>query len=303
MKLKLSYGYPIPHPEAVQVIDYAFNIGDSAATSDVSTSPAWDYETPVSCLLRLEVDLHRLLTESGLISANDPAGYEPPRLAASLSWLATRTKQRGGSPRVELSPGINELAVTLPGEILGGTLKVNAVIALMESAAFTDDRLAPKALGTVLWTSDEFHLPLEGEGSRFTMTPVNFAQVGIQPKNAMWLVRISDNLEVPVTSGVRVLMNTSNKITVSMLENPASPDAEMWQKSLEAEVMTLMALHGSTVLTDFSGDPDFDAGSLGESLVALIDSLFPHDTYADLLADTPRVASTVKASVFNGRKA
>ena len=198
-------------------------------------------------------------------------------MAASLSWLATRTKQRGGSPRVELSPGINELAVTLPGEILGGTLKVNAVIALMESAAFTDDRLAPKALGTVLWTSDEFHLPLEGEGSRFTMTPVNFAQVGIQPKNAMWLVRISDNLEVPVTSGVRVLMNTSNKITVSMLENPASPDAEMWQKSLEAEVMTLMALHGSTVLTDFSGDPDFDAGSLGESLVALIDSLFPHE--------------------------
>lgn len=301
MKLKLSYGYPIPNPDAVTVLDYGFAIGEIAVVESTSQGPAWDYETPISCTVRLEADVRRLLAESGLATESDPAGYVPPRLACSLVWFSTKTKQRGSSTRSDLVDGVNELSLTVPGTLIGGTLTVTVVIALVEAAKFPDDRLAPKTLGSILWTSDEFVLPLEGEGSRFTMTPVNFSRAGIQPKDAMWLVRISDSLDLPVTSSVRVLVNTSNKLTVSMLENPNAPDGEMWQKSLESEVMTLMVLHGVAILAEAPADQDFDDGSLGESINALTESLFPGESYADLIAEAPRIASAVKAAVFNGK--
>lgn len=301
MKLKLSYGYPVPSADAANVTEYGFDIGDVAVMEGSDSGPAWDYETPISCSFRLEADIQRLLEESGLVTETDPEGYEPPRLACSLTWFATKTKQRGSSPRGELVDGVNELSLTLPGTLLGGNLVVTLIIALLEPARGLDNRLAPKALGTILWTSDKFVLPLEGEGSRFTMTPVNFTKTGIQPKDAMWLVRISDNLDLPVTTGVRVLVNTANKTTVSMLENPTTAEGEMWQKSLEAEIMTLLILHGVEMLADSPDDHDLEDGSLGESIVALMESLFPGESPRDLTAEVPRIASTVKASIFNGK--
>lgn len=302
MKRKLSYGYLLPSEDCAELIEYGFQIGEYAATGNAKSDQPWDYETSISSSVNISVDLDRMLRETGLLSDNDPAGYFPPKLGASLTWFSSATKLRGAGSVVEIKDGINELFTSLEGQYLGGILSVAVKIALLEETKLPEERIAPRNLGTIIWTSDELLLPLEGGGTRFTMTPIDFKKAGVQPPDAMWMVRLSDRLEAPVSAGVRVLVNTSNPITKKMLENPSNPEAEFWQKGLETEVMTLMVNHGVSLMDSSDFDSDFGQGSLGESIRALINSFFPQESLSDLAADAPRVSATIRASVFNAKE-
>lgn len=297
MKRKLSYGYPLPSDDSAEIESFSFAIGEIGVGDHNAQEPAWDYETPVSCSVTLDVDLPRILRESGLQTPNDAWDYEPPSLAVALSWSASATKIRGASSQRKLVNGINHLNVVLDGQVLGGVLTVSAVITLFEDAAFTDNRIAPRAQGNILWTSDELQLPLEGGGSRFTMTPVSFKEAGVEPVNAMWLVQLSDHMETPISSGVRVLVNVSNPITKSMLENPNSTEAEAWQRALETEVMTLLVHHGVSGIDQSDFDSPMEPSSLGEGIHAMMGSFFPGETPSDLVNELPRIAATIRSAV------
>lgn len=303
MKRKLSYGYPLPSENCAELIEYGFHIGEYAVTGNPKADQAWDYETPISSSVNISVDLNRMLREAGLVSDQDPAGYLPPKLGTALTWFSSATKLRGASPLMELKDGINELSISLEGQYLGGSLSLTAVIALLEDTNLPKERIVPRSFGTIIWTSDELLLPLEGDGARFTMTPIDFKKSGVQPSDAMWMVRLSDRLEAPVSTGVRVLINTSNSITEKMLENSSTPEAEFWQKELETDVMTLMINHGVSLMDAGDFESDFEQGTLGESIRALIDSFFPHESLSDLAADAPRVSATIRAAVFNAKDA
>lgn len=297
MKRKLSYGYPIPSENSAEIESFSFAIGDFVVEEHTHQEPAWDYETPVTCSVTLDVDLPRMLRESGLQTPDDTPDYSPPRLAAALIWSSSTTKIRGASSRRQLVDGINQLDVLVDGQVLGGVLTVYAVITLLDDAIFTDNRIAPRSQGNIIWTSDELQLPLEGGGSRFTMTPVAFDKAGIEPLNAMWLVQLSDNFEVPISSGVRVLVNISHPITKSVLENPNNSDGEAWRKALESEVMTLLVHHGVSGLDPADYDSPMEVGSLGEGIQALMGSFFPREKPSDLINELPRISATIRAAV------
>jgi len=301
MKRKLSYGYPLPGDDAAQIENFAFAIGDSIVGNENAESVAWDYETPITCTIDLNVDLGRILNESGLQKPNDPWDSDAVGLAVALSWASSATRIRGASSQQKLRDGQNLLEITLDGENLGGTLTVQAVITLAENVTFNDDRLAPTSEGMIIWSSDVLQLPLEGGGSRFTMTPVSFKEAGVEPLDAMWLVQLSDSLDIPISSGVRVLVNTSNPITKTMLETPNSAEANFWRKELETEVITLLIHHGVSMLQQDDFDSPMEPGSLGEGIQGLMNSYFPQETPTDLINELPRISATARAFVFNGK--
>jgi len=299
MQRKLSYGYPLPSDDAAQIENFTFAIGDTMIGDENAESVAWDYETPITCTVSLDVDLERILNESGLQTPIDPWDSDAVNLAVALSWASSATRIRGAGAQQKLRDGENLLEVTLDGQDLGGTLTVQAVITLAENLTFNDDRLAPTSEGMILWTSDDLQLPLEGGGSRFTMTPVSFKEAGVEPQDAMWLVQLSDSLDIPISSGVRVLVNTSNPITKTMLENPNTSEATFWRKELETEVITLLIHHGVSILQQDEFDSSMEPGSLGEGIQGLMNSYFPHETPTDLINELPRISATARAFVFN----
>lgn len=299
MKSKLSYGYPLPSQDAASIVDYSFSIGDVPISGDAFRDQPWDYESPVSCVFTIEADLQRVLSESGLVPKATAYSGDPPPVGIALTWFSTKTKLRGSSPIYDLIDGHNELSLEIEGGLLGGSLEITAVIALSDDVIIDPPRLAPKIRGTLLWTSDQVVLPLEGGGARLAMAPVNFKKSGITPRDALWLVNLSENLEIPVSSGVRVMINTAHPLTEKMLENPSTPEATMWQKEIETDLMTLMVNHGVRHIDPSSVDSDFDDGSLGQTITALISSLFPNESMEDLAGDPERVSATVRASVFN----
>lgn len=301
MKRKLSYGYLLPSDNAALIESFTFAIGDTIVGEDNAESVAWDYETPITCTVNLDVDLERILSESGLRTPDDPWDSDSVDLAVALSWTSSATKIRGAGSQQALLDGQNQLEVTLDGQELGGVLTVQAVIVLAENLTFNDDRLAPTSEGMILWNSDPLQLPLEGGGSRFTMTPVSFQDAGVEPLDAMWLVQLSDNLDIPISSGVRVLVNTSNPITKTMLETPNSSEANFWRKELETEVITLLIHHGVSTMQHDEFDSPMEPGSLGEGIQGLMNSYFPQETPSDLINELPRISATARAFVFNGK--
>lgn len=301
MKKQLSYGYPLPPVDAAEIEEHSFSIGEIELASDSTEGQAWDYESPVSCSVKLSVDLERILRGSGLAGPHVPTTAARPKIAAGLTWFSSATKLRGSGEQKILQNGENDLRVTVDGSELGGTFVVRAVIALMEDFEPAEGVLSPQSRGSILWTSDEIELPLEGRGARLSMTPLDFSKSGIEPTDAMWLVQLSDRLESPVASGIRILVNISNPVTRSMLENLSTPEAELWQKGLESNITTLLIHHGIANLdpADLHSDPEI--GSLEEAIRTSTAALFPHDSFEDLATDMPRVSATVRASVFSRR--
>lgn len=301
MKRKLSYGYPLPSEDAAQIDNFAFSIGDLFVGNGNDDGIAWDYETPITCTVSLNADLNRILQESGLRLPHDPWDEDAIKLDVALSWASSATKIRGAGSQKTLLDGENHLDLVLDGQELGGTLTVSAIITLAEDVTFNDNRIAPYTEGSILWTSDELQLPLEGGGSRFTLTPVSFKEAGVEPLDAMWLVQLTDHLETPISSGVRVLVNTSNPITKAMLENPNTPEAKFWYRGLQTEVITLLVHHGVSVMHQDEFDSTMEVGSLGEGIQGLMNSYFPNETPTDLMNELPRISATARAFVFNAK--
>lgn len=302
MKKQLSYGYPLPPEDAAVIEEFFFSIGDVELVPGSTDGQAWDYESPVSCSVTLSVDLERILRGCGLAGPSHPPTATRPRVSAGLTWFSSATKLRGSGEQKLLRDGENTLSVRVDGSELGGNFLVKAVIALMEDVEPIEGVLSPQTRGSILWSSEELELPLEGQGARLAMTPLDFAKAGIEPIDAMWLVQLSDRLEIPVASGVRVLVNTSHPVTRNMLENLSAPEAGFWQKELEADILTLLINHGGANLEPVDLETDAEIGSLEETIRNNAAALFPHDALEDLASEAPRVSATIRASIFNRKE-
>lgn len=299
MKSKLSYGYLLPSQNSASLVDFSFSIGDIAVVGSTSDEQPWDYESPVTCHFSINIDKEQILQESGLSDHADKLG-DRPLIGIVLSWFSTKTKLRGSSTPRPLSTGINELTLKIDGQLLGGSLIVNATIALLDNITHSSPSLAPRTRGTILWSSDKVVLPLEGSGPRLAMSPINFKKAGINPSDALWLVQISEHLDAPASSAIRILINTSNPITMKMLENPNTPESNNWQKEIETELLTLLINRGASQMETTT--VKYEEGSLGETISVLINALFPFASLSDLSGEPEWVAATVRASVFNRKE-
>lgn len=292
----VSFGYEHPSEDAISVDSVIFSIGEITITDDIESMPAWDYETPIHCKASCSLDLGSFTEQCGFdVTSRNPR----PKFGLQLVWTATKTRQKGHSEVRELLDGSNSVEFTVQGDRLGGTLQVRLEVSLISPGVPVADAVSPEVKGCRIWESDKYELDLEGEGSRFTVAPIDFKKAGIEPSNAMWRFEVANDLLSPAQTGIRAYINVGNKTSLRMLEKPSSAEAKMWKAFLNTEVIIqLLSLSDDVAEQEDLMHSEYYEGSLAESVVLLADILFPGEPLIDISRDATRLNSVAQAYVF-----
>ncbi|OFP29917.1 MULTISPECIES: hypothetical protein [Corynebacterium] len=301
MSNAISFGYQRPTSQCVEVIRLAIIVDDEEFNSETTSFPTWDYESTVSIVAEIDVDLERLAKESGYVSF--AAEEDFPVFSLLASWSSNKTKQRGSSPRQVLENGRNVIEHEIDNSLLGGELHSALQIDLLKPGVAFEDAVVATRPGSRLWASDVLRVRLEGNSAQMPLIPVNFTDARIVPQHAMWRIDISPDLLRPVQAGMQVYINTGHPLALRMLEKDSGKEKSLWNASLNADVITRMLLHadGLNEIEGLEDNPLFP-GSLAESVLNLAQALFPQTPFEDIPADPALVFATSQALAFKDIK-
>lgn len=294
--------YRCPDEGSVRPGPWTLRTGDVRnALPDVIAT--WDYQATLHLERRIEVDIEKVLEQTGL-------GEHAP-LALGVLWTANPSALRGAPARVPLRgrSGDVEVVVTasLDGRLLGGTLEIETAL-FLERALEKSPRPRAWRAGSVLWR-DTAKCRLQGDAPLFPIAVVDFSALGHDPR-APWFVEVGNDLDALALSSVQLLVNTRAEEVVEALENAADPSDH------HAAVLSAMYYDtGRTLLEsalsreDLQPGRDFEEETLGDVLSGLLVQLFPRYDLTALRRlrgqDPPRWASEVAAALalFSKRQA
>lgn len=294
---QISLGYMQPSDDFIAITNVIYKVGNEIVNPRWIEEIVWDYETPVMAEVKFEVNLQKLVEESGFIYRQENSGI----FTACLRWASSHTKQKGTGRSKIVVNGENSLDFHVPGERIGGTIHLYLSISLADSGIPLQGQVVAKEIGNRIWEKKLPSLPLEGVGSRFSMTTVNFKEELLSPPDAMWLIQIENDLFTPAQAGVRVLLNSNHKTTLAHLDKPDTKLAEIWESFLQAEIITQLLLTADPEdLSHWEEASEEDReGTLGESISIMHQAIFPDMSLEDINADVPGVFAKVQAFVFN----
>ena len=301
MSKAISFGYQRPSTQCFEVIRHAVIVDGEEFDSETTSFPTWDYESNVSIVAEVDVDLERLAKESGYVSF--AAEEDFPVFSLLASWSSNKTKQRGSSPRQVLKSGRNIIEHEIDNCLLGGELHSTLQIDLLKPGVAFEDAVVATRPGSRLWASDVLRVRLEGNSAQMPLIPVNFTDARIMPQNAMWRIDISPDLLRPVQAGLQVYINTGHPLALRMLEKETGKERGLWNAYLNADIITRMLLHagGLTEIEGLEDNPLFP-GSLAESILNLAQALFPQTPFEDIPTDPALVFATSQALAFKDIK-
>lgn len=237
--------------------------------------PDWDYRMDVHVRRTVRVDLDRARREAGLPS--DAA------LVLSAVWTSKGSHLSGPAQHVRLAEAgtaTAELDLCLSGADLGGLLLLDT--ALLLAAHRGDGRpSSPRRAGSVLW-SDRESLRLQGDAPQFPMAVIDFSRTSF-PDDAAWHLQIAGGLESATMGALLLLVNERNTVTATAFRNAARPRPvdRVVLSAVHADAARTMVEH-ALAHDDFTEDADFPDGSLGVTLLALFDRLFPGQSITDV---------------------
>lgn len=292
----ISRGFRTPDSDSVNVSFVNFRVGEQLVDSSFDEEIHWDYETPLSAEVGVDVDLDRFVSSAGF---DITTGLLDERFAAHLQWRSTKTNQQGSGYPSAVQRGSNHLSVDIPSELVGGVLELWVSIYLARDQRSDSQSVTAQIKGARLWESPRFKLPLEGIGSRLTMSTRDFKRDGLKPSDAMWKVEVEKDLHLPVELGLSVFINVGNSDGLLLLEKPASPKAKTLANWLDSEIRACMLLelllnNDPTMIATAS----FPEGSLGESMLDLLERCFPNSNILDI----PRNPSVLLAATHQFNK-
>lgn len=292
----ISRGFQVPEPDSVNVSFVNFRVGEQLVDSNFDEDIYWDYETSLSAEVGVDIDLERFVSSAGFDYVT--SSFDK-RFAAHLQWRSTKTNQQGSGYPVTVQSGQNHLSVEIPSELVGGVLELWVSIFLAQDQDNDEFSVTAQAKGSRLWESSKYKLPLEGIGSRLTMSTRDFKRDGLQPSNAMWKVEVEKDLHLPVELGLSVFINVGNPDGLLLLEKPASPKAKVLANWLDSEIRSCMLiellLNNDPVAIETT---DFSEGSLGEAMLTLVETCFPGSNILDI----PRDPSVLLAATHQFNK-
>ncbi|WP_219819997.1 hypothetical protein [Streptomyces sp. SM1] len=237
--------------------------------------PDWDYQMNLRVRRTVHVDQDRARRESGL----------PPDAALMLSaaWTATGSNLSGPAQQIRLS-GAEESPIEFDFRLrstdLGGLLLLDTALLLAER--WTDARpSSPRTAGSVLW-SDRRAVRLQGDAPQFPMAVIDFARTSF-PDNAAWHLQISGGLESATMGSLLLLVNEQNTVTTTAFQKAAKSSTldRIVLSAVYADAARVMVEHALSH-DDFNDDADFPEGSLGATLLNLVDQLFPGQSITDI---------------------
>lgn len=226
----------------------------------------WDPELDVTVTKHLEVDRDALLAE---------VGQHPDAVVeAVLLWHATGSGLRGAGPRVLVHGDVIEVNVELAGGDLGGTL-VTEVVLLLASPS-PNSPLGASEEGAALWREHtQFHL--EGDGSRLQTQELSFAEEGIGPAGAAWVIRVEE-AEFDELAGAQVTLQLNRDHPAVAAKLLGEDVDEVLLESLKLEVERRLVEHALDREDELDESVDYDEGSFGELMVRAVRRNFPGQT-------------------------
>lgn len=301
MSKAVSYGYMLPTADSVKVLELKVTIDDEQFSFGSQEPPTWGYESAVSVVALIELDWEEFTRECGFIGFT--ADEDLPQYSAQINWFATKTKQRGASPREILHDGTNRLSMELESTLLGGELQVSIKIDLAKPGYPLQDAIVATRVGSRLWASETLRLPLEGNAAQMPISPINFKEHGIEPVDAMWKITISPDLRLPVQAGISVLINTSHPMGLRILEKGKGPEKKLWDAYLQTDILVQMLLRAGDIADDKIDETDpLYPGSVAESIQIMVNLLFPTAPVSEIPNDLEAIFSRAQALAFKDLK-
>ncbi|WJY50629.1 hypothetical protein QRN89_12885 [Streptomyces chengbuensis] len=266
--------YRVPHDDVVEAGPWLL-VTEDGEVAMPEALPNWDYRMNLHVRRVVRVDLDRARSQSSL----------PPGAALTLAaaWTATGSNLSGPGHHVRLSQeGVHqaELSVRLPGSDLGGLLLLDTALVLSERRA--DARpSSPRRAGSVLW-SDRESLRLQGDAPQFPMAVIDFSLTSF-PDAAAWHLQISGGMESAAMGALLLLVNVRNTVTAGAFARAAKPTPvdRVVLSAVHADAARVMVEH-ALANDDFDEHADFPDGSLGATMLSLIDQLFPAQSITDI---------------------
>lgn len=261
-----AYPYRRPPADTVRPEPWISIVPDGAVPLPEALDD-WDYNTCLELRRTLWVDGARIRSSIGV--------PDDTPLTLSVRWTASGSLLRGCAVRESLDcrDGVRiDLAPTLPGGDLGGTLKLETLICLGAEVpgGSTADR-SPTRPGSILW-SDEAAVRLQGSASMFPVVVEDLAALGHRA-DAAWYLEVSEDLNAQAMGSLLLIVNSRNALLVDALNAPAGDArAAMVRSSLRSGVAVGLVEHA--LATDgFEPSKAYDEGTLGAVLGGVIRQL------------------------------
>ena len=231
--------------------------------------PDWDYGTVLRLRRPLRIDGLRTRRSCGLGADAE--------LDLSVVWSSTSSALRDRVWRgpVPAEDGVElELEFDLPGGELGGRLDLETVMTLRAAGTAAESRAVATRPGSVLWR-DVHPVMLQGDTVLFPLAVVDFGDLPY-PNGATWHLELGHDLDAQALGSILLLANERREVVTGALAAAADPgDAD--RRVLSAIRTDVIRSLVERALTDdhFDLDEDYDTGSVGALLVAVLRSTFP----------------------------
>lgn len=295
-----SLGFRTLSSESIQLIDYEVSIGDEPLLVNATDHLiVWNDSLSVKAKFYLDVELDQALREIGFSNTDDPS------LAGGVSWKSTGSGLHGATPREKLRQGLNEFSLELSGKKLGSDLIFRPYVVLENRILHPSSSVIPTLPGSRLWETS-VRLRLEGDGSQFPTSVVDFKRAGMDPINALWRVKIDPRLDSHFSGAVRLYLNSGHPRTADYLRNPDAPDQRDFSLFLKADVVFQLISFAMTHEPDDLQTAAEEQGTLAEALLEVHSTYFPSNPLDEVKAmflDTPGLVSAkINGAIFDETK-
>lgn len=266
-----SIGFNVPSSDSIALFDFDVLIdGHSLRAENASTQAAWSPSSSVDIRAEVDIDLDAALSSASLTGNNgEPVGI----LGLVIAWKSTRTNLHGASSPIEVVDGLNRVSTTLEGSVLGGDLQISVDIVLLSNLDPQSTPLGAHKLGSRLWSSS-YSVALEGSGSQFPVSLLDFKKFYGLPDKAMWQIEVQGDLDAHASSGIRLKLNSSHPRIQEYLSDANSTSNE--DLSFQLRVASVVQMLSFAYLQDI---PQLQQYAIDDetTLAAVLQTT--HDTY------------------------
>lgn len=231
----------------------------------------WDPWTDTHLFRSVDVDVDAVRSACQL---NEDATF-----ALVAAWSSSRSRLGASGDSVELGRGTGalraELELRVPGDLAGGRLDVQTLLVLRNPGTGFS-AISPKRDGAILWL-DEARIFLEGSSARFPVAALDFKSIPRLPDGGAWALEwSSEDLDVPVLSGLRLIVNADDEPLLSALRSGSADPRSPTIRSFVMYDVAKTLVHGALNAESFLEAPEaFAEDSLGRLLFELLSMGWP----------------------------
>lgn len=289
--MKTPAAAPYLLPPDTSVIPGAWTNHDGTAINE--RLDHWDPYTDLKLAREVEIDVDSI--RAACLLGDDAA------FALTSTWHSSTTRIAGHGSVVELGSTGGLLRVVLnisvPGTSVGGRLNLHTRLILRHHGR-EPSAISPTRQGATLWT-DEDRIVLEGGASRFPIAVADFSGSPRYPDTAAWVLEWdTDDFDIPILGGMRLLINGNHETLVQALRTGASDARSTAVRSFVIFDAARALITGALNNERFVEDPEtFPDGSVGRMLFELVTLCWPGVPPAALLARSEQDSARFNAEL------